>query len=303
MRWLMNLNHLETFHHFCRFMNMSRAAEHLHITQPAVSQQLRAFQAECGVQLFYREAKQYKLTSTGEDLFLLSKRIFLRIEQMEEMLARQREADAGMLRVGIAKAYAQIIMPDIMEKFQRKYPKTHVLLSEANSADLLARLRRGKEDLVLIARSDYDSSLQAVNFARAELVLVARPDHPLTQLGTISIKRLNEESMITRESGSGSRVAVIQTLERYGVTPSVIIESESLGFILGYLERRMGVAFILSHEIVKELAQGTLKQIHLEEGTIVFKADIVRRRNQPVSLPLAYFFEVLKKHGEENLPQ
>jgi len=299
----MNLNHLETFHYFCRFMNMSRAADHLHVTQPAVSQQLRAFQAECGVQLFYREAKEYKLTATGEELFLLSKRIFLRIEQMEQLLARKREADAGTLRAGIAKAYAQIIMPEIMEKFQRKYPKTHVLLSEANSEELLARLRRGKEDLVVVARSEYDSSLQAVSFARAELVLVARPDHPLAQQGTISIKRLSGESMITRESGSGSRVAVIQTLERYGVTPSVIIEADSLGFILGYLERRMAVAFILSHEIVKELAQGSLKQIDLEEGNIVFGADIVRRRNQPVSLPLANFFDVLKKHGEENLPQ
>ncbi len=299
----MNLNHLETFHHFCRFMNMSRTAEYLNVTQPAVSQQLRAFQAECGVQLFYRQAQGYRLTETGEDLFLLSKRIFMRIEQMEELLTKKRAATSETLRIGITKAYARIIMPDIIAKFQQKYPRMHVRLSEGNSADLLNRLRNRKEDLVVVARSEYGSSLKAVPFAMARVVLVARPDHPLALQGTVSIKCLNGESMIIREHGSGSRNAILQTLRRYEVTPSVLVESESLSFILGYLERRVGVSFILSHEIDRELSQGGLKQINLLEGSIAFHADIVTLRNEPVSLPQAYFLEILKKHGEKFLPQ
>jgi DNA-binding transcriptional LysR family regulator len=299
----MNLNHLETFHHFCRHLNMSRTAEHLHITQPAVSQQLRALQGECGVQLFYRQAQAYKLTETGEALFLLSKRIFMRIEQIEDMLSKKREATFETLRIGITKAYARIIMPDIIAKFQQKYPRIHVRLSEGNSADLLARLRNRKEDLVVVARAEYGSALKAVPFARAEFMLVARPDHPLALQGTVSIKSLNGESMIIREQGSGSRNAILQTLRRFSVTPSVLVESESLSFILGYIERRMGISFILSHEIDRELSQGLLKQINLLEGEIAFQSDIVMLRNEPVSLPLGYFLEILKKHGEGFLPQ
>ena len=82
----MNLTHLEIFYHFCRFMGMSRTADYLHVTQPAVSQQLRNFQAECGVTLFYRQANEYRLTETGETLFLLSKRIFSRVRQVEDLL-------------------------------------------------------------------------------------------------------------------------------------------------------------------------------------------------------------------------
>jgi len=299
----MNLNHLETFHHFCRYLNMSRTADHLNITQPAVSQQVRAFQAECGVQLFYRQAQEYKLTDTGEALYLLTKRIFSRIEQLEKLLAEKREATSETLRIGITKAYARIIMPDIIEKFQQKYPRIHVRLSEGNSADLLARLRNRKEDLVVVARQEYGSQLKAVPFAKAVFMLVARPDHPLALQGTVSIQSLNGESMITREPGSGSRNAIIQTLKRYNVTPSVLVESESLSFILGYIERRMGVSFILSHEIDRELAQGVLKQINLVEGEIAFRSDIVMRRDEPISLPLGYFLEILKKHGEGFLPQ
>ena len=84
----MNLKHLETFHYFCKFMSMSRAAEHLNMTQPAVSQQLRSFQTECGVQLFYRQAHEYRLTEAGEQLFLLSKRIFSRVGQAEGLLEK-----------------------------------------------------------------------------------------------------------------------------------------------------------------------------------------------------------------------
>jgi len=299
----MNLNHLETFHQFCRYLNMSRTADHLHITQPAVSQQLRAFQAECGVQLFYRQAQGYKLTETGEALYLLSKRIFLRIDQMEDLLAKKREDTSETLRIGITKAYARIIMPDIMEKFQKKYPKIHVRLSEGNSADLLNRLRNRKEDLVVVARQEYGSQLKAVPFGKAVFKLVARPDHPLALQGTVSIQALNGESMITREPGSGSRSAIIRTLKRYKVTPSVLVESESLSFILSYIERRMGVSFILSHEIVEELAQGVLKEIKLEEGEISFRSDIVTRGDEPVSLPLGHFLEILKKYGEGFLPQ
>ena len=88
----MNLKHLETFHYFCRFMSMSGAAESLNVTQPAVSQQLRSFQAECGVQLFYRQAHEYVLTEAGDQLFLLSKSIFSRIEQAEGL---SRESAKG----------------------------------------------------------------------------------------------------------------------------------------------------------------------------------------------------------------
>jgi DNA-binding transcriptional LysR family regulator len=299
----MNLNHLETFHHFCRFLSMSRTADYLCVSQPAVSQQLRSFQVECGVPLFYRHAHMYKLTETGEALFLLSKRIFSRIDQMEEILARNRESTAETLKIGITKSYARIVMPELIAKFQQKYPRIHVHLSEGNSADVLARLRSGKENLVVVARSDYGSSLKAVPFAKAEFVLVARPDHPMALNDAVSIKVLNGEPMVIRERGSGSRNAILRTLRQFDVTPSMLVESESLSFILAYIEREKGVAFLLSHEIRDELSRGLLKRVNLAEGAIEFYADIVVRRNEPSSLPMNYFLEILKKYGEAEFPQ
>lgn len=297
----MNLNHLETFHYFCKFLSMSRTADHLHISQPAVSQQLRMFQVECGVQLFYRDAQTYKLTDTGEALFLLSKRIFARVDQIEGLLEKARKTTAHTLRIGSTKAYASIVMPDLIARFKEKYPQTRVRLSEGNSADLMNRLRSGKEDLVVVARTDYGAELRATPFRRAEFVLVARPDHPLAKKGTVSIKCLNGEPMIMREQGSGSRNAILKRLSYYGVSPSLLMESESLSFILAYLEKRNSVSFLLSHEIKDELARGALKQINLVEGTIVFYSDIVLRRSENIPVPTGYFLDILKKYGEGNL--
>ena len=300
----MNLKHLETFHYFCKFMSMSRAAERLNVTQPAVTQQLRSFQSECGVQLFYRQAHEYKLTETGEALFLLSKSVISRVEQAEGLLEKARKATSEVLKIGITKAYASIVMPDLIARFQEKYPRIHVHLSEGNSADLINRVRTRKEDLVVVARSEYGSDLKAIPFARAEFVLVARPDHPLvSSTGPVSIKSLNGEAMILREQGSGSRNAILQLLRRFEVTPSLLVESESLSFILAYIERRMGVSFILSHEIEDELSVSPKKPIHLLEGNIGFHADIVIRRNEPLSVAMGYFLEILKNYVERTLPQ
>ncbi|MBM3300028.1 MAG: LysR family transcriptional regulator substrate-binding protein, partial [Deltaproteobacteria bacterium] len=151
-----------------------------------------------------------------------------------------------------------------------------------------------KEDLVVVARTDYDSSLRATPFARAQFVLVARPDHPLAEQPQITIKALDGESLIIREHGSGSREAILKKLGQYGVKPSVVIESESLSFILAYIQRRMGVSFMLSHEIEEELVSGIVRQINIVEGDIFFNADIVVRRDEPMTVPMRYFLKIAR---------
>lgn len=296
----MNLKHLETFHHFCRFSSMTQAADHLNISQPAVSQQLKSFEEECGVKLFFREANRYKLTDVGESLFLLSKVIFSRVDQMETLLEKARKPASQRLRIGATKDYACTIMPDLLAQFQKKFPTAHVRLSEGNSSDLLARLRGRKEDLVVVARTSYDHSLRAMPFTSVKFVLVARPDHPLAQGELVSIRALSGESLIIREQGSGSRDAILKKLQQYGVQPSVVVESESLSFILAYIERRMCVSFILSREIETELSSGILKKIDLLEGDIGFKADIVTLRQEPASVLMRQFLRIARRWRENH---
>lgn len=298
----MNLKHLETFHYFCRFASMSRAAQALNVSQPAVSQQLRSFEEECGVKLFYREANQYKLTEVGEALFLLTKRIFCRVDQIESLLEMSRKTHRERLRIGSTKAYAQTIMPDLCAQFQTKFPRIHVHLSEGNSADLLLKLRNRQEDLVVVARSAYDSSFRSIPFAKAEFILVTRPDHPLARAGVASLKDLGGESLIFREQGSGSREAILKKLGQHGISPSVVVESESLSFILAYIERRMGISFILSHEVERELSSGVLREIKLKEGNITFHSDIVILRGEPLSVPMRYFLKIARKAFEGSGP-
>lgn len=298
----MNLKHLETFHHFCRLRGVSQTAQYLHVTQPAISQQLKIFEEECGVKLYYREANRYELTDAGESIFLLSKVIFSRIDQIETLLEKARKPGAERLRIGTTKDYARTFMPDILARFQTRFPSIHVKLSEGNSTDLISRLRNRKEDLVVVARTAYDASLRAIPFAAAEFVLVARPDHPLAKEQPVSVKALAGESLIIREQGSGSRDAIMKKLQQHNVTPSLVVESESLSFILAYIQRKMGISFILSHEIESELSSGLLRKVTLLEGNIHFYADIVTLREEPVTAPLRHFLRIARKWREKRLP-
>ncbi len=295
----MNLKHLETFYHFCRFKSMSQAADSLHITQPAVSQQLRSFEEQCGVKLFFREANQYKLTDVGESIWLLGKVIFSRVDQIEALLENARKPASQNLRIGTTKDYARTLMPDILAAFQNQYPSVQVYLSESNSAELMNRLRNRKEDLVVVARTTYDRSLRALTFATEELLLVARPDHPLASGPPVSIKALSGESLIVREQGSGSRDVIQRQLHEFGVTPSVMIESESLSFILAYIQRKMGISFIVAREIEQELSSGVLKSINLSEGNMRFYADIVLSRREPLSQPMRHFLKIVRQWRRE----
>jgi DNA-binding transcriptional LysR family regulator len=291
----MNLKHLETFHYFCKYLSVTKTAEHLHISQPAVSQQLKTFRDECGTTLFRREAGRYVLTETGEAIFLISKVIFSRVEQIEELLSKSRQATAERLWIGSTKAYARTIMPDLIADFQKSFPKAQIRLSEGNSTALLQRLRERKEDVVVVARRDYDAALRATPFAIAEFVLVAKPDHPLANRGEVSMRSLTGESLIIREKGSGSREAILKKLEEHGASPSVVVESESLSFIIAYIGRRMAVSFILSHEAEEFLSKGILKQITLSEGNVRFGADLVTRRDEPMSMPVRQFLQMVRR--------
>jgi DNA-binding transcriptional LysR family regulator len=296
----MNLKQLEIFHHFCLSGSMSRTAAHLSVSQPAISQQLHGFEEDCGVKLFYRDGTTYRLTDTGEAIFLLTKRIFSRVSQISFLLEQAQKGQAERLRVGATKGYAFTLMPDVLSQFQSKFPGVQVILSEGNSAELLARLRRRKEDLVIVANSSYDSTMRPIPFARAKFILVARPDHPLAQRTEVSLKDLTNEALIIREPGSGSREAILKRLNQSGVKLSVVAESENLSFILGYIERNMGISFILAQEVRRELSEGILKQINLAEGPITFQSDIVTLRAEPLTIPIRYFIKVARKFQQSN---
>lgn len=296
----MNLKHLETFYHFCRCHSMTLAAQRLNVTQPAISQQLYAFEQECGVRLFYREANLYKLTDVGESIFLLSKFIFSRVEQIETLLLSSRKPTLERLRIGATKDYASTLMPELVARFQNQCPNVQVQISEGNSSDLMARLKDRKEDLVVVARNKYDSCFKSFRFAVVELVLVARPDHPLSGKSRVSIKDLCRELLIIREQGSGSREAILKKLGKYGIKPSAIVESGSLSFILAYIERRMGVSFVMVNEVSGELSKGTLKKIDLIEGNIRFPADIVVLREECVADPIRQFLKIAMAKRDKN---
>jgi DNA-binding transcriptional LysR family regulator len=236
-------------------------------------------------------------------MFLLSKRVFSRVRQIEEILDKAGKSAEENLRIGTTKTYARTVMPDLIDLFQEKFPKVHVRLSEGNSADLVRRVAGREEDLVVVARTQYASSLRSVPFARCEFVLVAGPDHPLARRRAVSIASLRGETMVIRERGSGSRNAILSKLDRFGVTPSMVVESESLNFILAYIERRKGVSFMLSHEVEDELAEGVLAQITLEEGNISFHTDIVTRRNESLSIPIRHFLRLARKYGSKLPPR
>jgi DNA-binding transcriptional LysR family regulator len=128
-----------------------------------------------------------------------------------------------------------------------------------------------------------------------EFVLVAPPQHRFSQRENISFRELNGEPVVLREKGSGSRAAILRRFDKYGIKPSVIIEAGSLDFIVRYVKQGKGISFMFEPDIKEELEKGILKVIPIEEGNILFFADIVYHCEQPLSPPAQALLKIVEE--------
>lgn len=287
-----NLNQLRTFFLVAREKSFTKVAELSCITQPAVTMQIKTLEQSLGITLFRKGGKTPELTDAGEVLLNYAGRIFPVVEEMEYVLEGYTDMSRGSLTIGTTRSFARHLMPGLLALFQERCPKVKVILKEGSSQEIAEGLEKFKYDLGVIGRIPECNRLKVIPYTKEEFCLVLSPGHQLAGRKQVSLRELQTEPIIIRESGSGSRYAVLSLLEVHEVKPSVLIEAGSVEFIKEYIIKQKGISFLYKPEIQLEAKMGLLKSVAIKEGPIFVQTDIVFSRDMDPS-PTAKVFLAL----------
>ncbi len=243
--------------------NFSRAAEALHLSQPAVSHQIKALSGAVGAPLFEEIGRRIHLTSAGTLLYEHASRIIADFEMAGQALDELHGLRRGLLRLSGDTTVGIYVLPDVLGTFRETHPDVDVSLDVGNRQHVYERLISNETDFAVVGRLWPRPSIPLTTrpFLPNELVAIAAARHPLAGMKRISIARLAEEPFIAREPGSGTRETAEGALRRAGRPIHTVMELASNGAIKRAVARGLGVAIISRHAVTMELRLGLLAQL------------------------------------------
>lgn len=282
------LRQLKVFESVASHLSFSRAAEELHLTQPAVSMQVQALVEQSGVPLFEQIGKKIYLTSAGEELLRHARRIAQQLREAEDAMAAIRGVKGGRLNIGVVST-AKYIAPRLLVAFRARHPEAELRLGVENRETVVRQLAENEIDLAIMGVPPKDFATVAEVFSEHPHVIVAAPEHPLAAQQHIAPEVLANEPFLIREQGSGTRGAMERFFGQRNLQLANTLELASNETIKQGVMAGMGLSFISAHSIGLELSVGRIARLDVV-GTPVIRHWHIVHRSQKELLPMAAAF-------------
>ncbi len=257
---------LKVFRAVSRHLNFSRAGEELMLTQPAVTQQIKALEEEYSVPLFDRTAGRIRLTSAGEVLLSYAEKLKALSDEAEAAVAAVTGTLAGALTLGASQTIGQYLLPNLVATYLRRHPRVQVSARSGNTDAVLDLLAARQIDLAMIEGPALRKDVQVEPFMQDGMVLVVPAGHEWAD-SQVTLDALGKAPLLMREFGSGSRRVVELALREAGFplkTLSVPMELDSTEGLLSAVEAGLGVTFVSRWAVRNQLALGTLRIAHVQ---------------------------------------
>jgi DNA-binding transcriptional LysR family regulator len=258
---------LRVFRTVAEEASFRHAAERLHLSQPAVSQQIHALEEELGVVLFDRGKGRIRLTDAGTTLLGYARKGARLAAEAQAALERTRGEAAGELRIGASMTVTQYVLPRLLGAFLQQNPRIEFSVKSANTEHIVAALSAGEIELGLIEGPVSSREVFRQRVLEDRMVLIVGRRSPWPAKPVVSVRALTEVPLIMRERGSGSRRVVEFALRRAGLRwrdLRVAMELDSIVAIISAVEEGLGAGFVSEWAIRKEVRLGTVRVIPVE---------------------------------------
>ena len=259
---------LKVFHTVARLLSFTKAAEELHMTQPAVTFQVRQLEEYFNTRLFDRTHNKVNLTPAGERVSAFAERIFDLYSEMENTVRDLTGEISGAVTIGASTTIAEYLLPALLGEFKNSYPDINLRLKVSNSEGIVSMVEQNVIDLGIVESPVSNKNLIVEVCHDDQLVVVAAPDHELVKRGgKVKASELVRYPFVSREEGSGTRDFSMQYLLDEKVNPGALNFSLELGSpeaIKGAVEAGMGITIISRSIIGKELKLNTLAELQLD---------------------------------------
>ena len=296
----LTLRQLKIFDAVARHQSFTRASEQLHLTQPAVSMQVKQLEEAVGLPLFEQVGKQIYLTEAGEEMERYASSVLAILLEADQVFDEMKGMERGRLRIAVVST-ANYFVPQLLAAFCLRYPRVKVSLDVTNRERLLAALARNDTDLVIMGMPPEKMDVVAETFMDNLLVAIAPPSHPLAGKKNIPVERLQEETFLIREKGSGTRSATERFFVEHSMSLSSTMEMSSSESIKQGVEAGLGLGLLSLHTLDMELTLKRLVVLDVRDLPILRKWYIVHRSGKRLSAVAQNFKEFVLKESADIL--
>lgn len=283
---------LRLFEAVARNASFTQAAKEVHLSQPAVSIQVKRLEELVDQPLFEQLGKRIYLTEAGRELYAACTDLFARLEKLEENLSKLRGQVAGSLKIAVATT-AKYFLPHYLGAFARQFDQVRPQLEVTNRANVLARIENNMDDLYILGRPPVDQEVEKTPFLDDELVFCASPHNPLASQRQIPLAAVAKERLLFRERGSGIRRAFEQNFAEHGIQVEPYLELGSGEAIKQAAVAGLGVGMLSVFSLRLELETGRLVTLDVEGMPMHRKWFVVYPKGKKLSLPAEKFHQFL----------
>ena len=283
------LRQLKLFETVARRLSFSRAAEELHLTQPAVSTQVKALEGHAGVALFEQLGKKVYLTPAGTELLRHSRAIINQFREAEDAMTQFKGVAGGQLNVAVISA-GDYFFPRLLVEFARRHTGVSLNLGVHNRAELLLQMAANQTDLAVMVRPPEGVDMICESFAPHPYVIVAAPTHALVGVRAIPLQRIVREPFVVREKGSDTWNSMEDGFGKRIEQLNIAMEIRSTETIKQAVIAGMGISFLSAHTVSQELASGSLVVLDVKNFPLMLDWYVVHRKNKALP-PVAQAFK------------
>jgi DNA-binding transcriptional LysR family regulator len=288
------LRQIEGFLETARHRNLSRTAEALHVTQPALTARIQALERELGTALFVRGRFGMDMTDAGRAFLPYAERALAALDSGANLLTELRRGGTGELVLGAAPAVSTYVLPGLLVRFTRRYPKVRLVVRTGHSEEILDMALRREVDLGLVRELQHPD-VEIHPLYDDELVLVAAGSHRFGGRGVVGLHELAEARLILFDRTSSYYELTNAFFREAGVAPSGVIELDNIDAAKQMVGQGLGIALLPQTSVAAELADGRLRAIDIEGAAPIRRRIVAIRRRDigPATGPVGAFLEVL----------
>ena len=296
----MLLAQITSFVEIARTGNLSRAAEALFLTQPALTSRLQALEREIGSALFVRTPRGMRLTEAGRAFLPFAERALETVAEGRRLVVEIERGGAGELAIGAAPAVSTYVLPALLKEFHEAHPHVRLSVRTGHSEEVLEMVLRSQVEIGL-TRELRHPEIVGVPVYEDELVLVANRDHPFAQRVVIRMEELAGEELILFDRTSSYHDLTNALFRTAGVEPAGVMELDNNDAAKKMVQQGLGVALLPQTAVAAELDAGSLRAVVIADAPPVRRQIVaIRRRDAEHSAGhIAAFMDTLAGLGRE----
>ncbi|MEP6920799.1 MAG: LysR family transcriptional regulator [bacterium] len=295
----MEIRQLRAFVAIAESGTFTAGAARVHVTQAAVSMQIRQLEKDLGARLFVRAPRRVILTEAGEHLLQRARHILREHDAAHEEIAELAGAERGRLRIGSASAMVTTDpLPRILRVLRKQHPRAEVSVTSGTSEALVQQILGGELDLAFVSLPVEARSIQTERLNEDQLVAIASPRHRLAKQRTVSAYTLAGEKLILGERGGNTRRLIDQFFAQAGVSLTVAMELSRQAAIRRMVEEDMGVGIVPLQSVEEEVAKGRLVRWWIEGAQINWQLGMARLSGGYESPIMQTFMSLARNHFE-----